>query len=355
LIVGAALFTVGWIVVALVPAAQGMMVDFAASFLLNVTVMGLLWYAARASVGRPAANVEGRASVGRPSVNKGRCASVGRPAANVEGANDGDVALRRFWRALAIAWALNIAGNVAWGIHDVMTSEPLGIFTWIDGLYLARYALIGWALWHYPREPRCWTDVATVMLIATALIWATLFRVMLPSIPRRPALYFMGGALYPILDAALIYAALLTWLRLDARAWVRRAVGLFALAMLVYGAANWINFTVRAIALEASSQVAAFFWLLADGLTGGAAFLIAEFGSLGDRSPPAGQGASTVRWTSYVPYIASVLVLGIMLVDWIVRSAPDWMLITCTVATIGITTYHAVASPSPSLGEGARG
>ncbi len=329
LIVGAALFTIGWIVVAMVPAAQGMMVDFAASFLLNVTVMGLLWCAARASVGRPAANVEGR-----PAANDG----------------EGSGALRRFWRALAIAWTLNIAGNVAWGIHDMLSAAPLGIFTWVDGIYLARYALIAWALWHYPRKPRSWTDDATVMLMATALIWATLFRVMLPSIPQRPALYFMGGALYPILDAALIYAALLTWLRLEARAWVRWAVGLFALAMLVYGAANWLNFTVRAIALDASSNIAAFFWLLADGLTGVAAFLVAELGSLGDRGPAAGQGTSTVRWTSCVPYIASVLVLGIMLVDGIVRGAPDWMLITCTIATVGITAYHAITSPSPKFG-----
>ncbi len=340
LIVLVALFAVGWGVAYGVPSAQGLMLDFVASFLLNVTVMGLLWCAAHASAGRPLANSE------EPLANDKEELAV----------NGAEVsAAQKFWRALAIAWVLNIAGNIAWGVHDVLTSEHLGIFTWIDGIYLARYGMVGWALWHYPYKLRRWTDYATVTLVATALIWATLFRVMLPSIPQRPVLYFMGGALYPILDAALVYAALITWLRVEAGPWVKRAVGLFALAMLLYGAANWVNFTVRAIALDASSDPAVLFWLLADGVTGLAAFLVAEFRTTSvQRASPTGWPLP-LRWTVYVPYVAGVLVLSIMITDWIRSRSLDWMLITCTIVTLGITAYHVVISPSPRFGEGARG
>jgi hypothetical protein len=325
LIVLAALFTVGWGVAYRVPSAQVLMLDFAASFLLNVTVMGLLGCAAHASVGRSSVN-------------------------GVEVS-----AAQKFWQALAIAWALNIAGNIAWGVHDVLTSEHLGIFTWVDGIYLARYGMVGWALWHYPHKSRRWMDYATVTLVATALIWAILFRVMLPSIPQQPGLYFMGGALYPILDTTLIYAAFITWLHVEAGPWVKRAVGLFALAMLLYGAANWINFTVRAIALSASSDLAAFLWLLADGVTGLAAFLVAEFRTVPTQRASSTGWSTPLRWTAYVPYVASVLVLGIMIIDWIRSRSLDWMLITCTIVTLGITVYNVVISPSPNLGEGARG
>ncbi len=375
LVISAALFTVGWLLVSVIPGAQGLMLDFVASFLLNIAVMGLLWCAAGASVGRPAANDKGRpvaagASVGRPAANdkgrpaandqrravansKGRAvaagASVGRAAANDQGraaANGaGAPAARGFWRALAIAWTLNIAGNIAWGVHDILTAERLGIFTWIDGIYLARYAMIGWALWHYPREPERWTDYAAVTLVATMCIWATLFRVMRPSIPQRPFWYFMGGALYPILDTALIYAALMAWLRIGAGAGIKRSMGLFALAMFVYGAANWINFTVRAIALDASSDWAAFFWLLADGFTGLAAFLVVVFRPVPEQKRGSGRSLS-VRWTAYIPYVASVLALGIMVVDWIVRAALDGVLIVCTIAILGIAVYDAVISPA---------
>jgi hypothetical protein len=365
------------------------MLDFAASFLLNIAVMGLLWCAARASVGRPSANHKKRPSANhkkKPLVNdKGRPSAsdnalVGRPSANDEArfsandkgrvladeearfsANDkgrvlaNEEGLRRFWQALTIAWALNIGGNIAWGIHDILTSERLGIFTWVDGFYLARYAMIGWALGRYPREPRRWTGYATVTLAATALIWATLFRVMLPSISQQPVLYFMGGALYPILDVVLIYAALIAWLRVEAGAWIKLAIGLFTLAMLVYGAANWINFTVRAVALDASSSLAAFFWLLADVLTGGAAFLVTERGNLGDRISAQRPRTSPMRWLTYVPPFTSVLVLGILGVDWVLSGSLDWMLILCTVATLGITAYDAAASPSPRFGGGIRG
>ena len=178
---------------------------------------------------------------------------------------------------------------------------------------------------------------------------------MILSMPQRPVLYFMGGALYPILDATLIYAALITWLRVEAGPWIKNAVALFALAMLLYGAANWINFTVRAIALDASSDLAALFWLLADVVTGLAAFLVAEFRASPVQSASPTGWPMSLRWTAYVPYVASVLVLGIMITDWIRSRSLDWMLITCTIVTLGITVYNVVISPSPNLGEGARG
>ena len=76
---------------------------------------------------------------------------------------------------------------------------------------------------------------------------------------------FLGVAIYPILDAALVYTAWIRW-RQDVATALKQAVLVLTLAMLVYGVANWINFGVRMVSLDAESAPATLAWALSDGL-----------------------------------------------------------------------------------------
>ena len=78
----------------------------AISFLVNLAAIGSLWWAAR------------RSTTARP-----------------------------FWRALAAGWTLALLGNVAWIVYDLTTGKRLPPLSWIDIFYVARYVLVGLALW----------------------------------------------------------------------------------------------------------------------------------------------------------------------------------------------------------------
>jgi hypothetical protein len=198
-----------------------MMLDVALAFLLKLVVVGLLGWAARQSADA-----------------------------------------QRFWALLAAAWTLNLSGDVIWGVYEMLSEESLPVFTWIDGLYIARYVLLFLALWRYSNrtDRRQWIGLLATVLAATAMTWWGGL-----ESSDEGALFFLGKALYPILDAALVYAALVAWAHVPTVR-LRNALSLFTLALVVYGIANWINFRVAASGV--SSGQADFFWPLSDVLTG---------------------------------------------------------------------------------------
>ena len=226
------LLTVAWFVGVLAPAAQGWMVDLAAGFLLTLVTVAALW---------------------RAAARRGP--------------------MWRFWRLIAVAWTLNLVGTVAWGLYEMATGMSLGIFSWIDGFYLLRYGAILAAFARTPRRWRArgWARLAAVTLLLGIGVWFGLYRPLQPTFDQ-PLRYFLGGALYPILDGALLCAAFWTWRALERPA-ARRSVALFAAGLLTYGIANVLNFRARATALDAASLLAGVGWLLTDGFTGLAALI----------------------------------------------------------------------------------
>ena len=215
-----------WLLAYLIPDARMLDLDMALSFLLGLWVAGLLGWAARHSQ---------------------------------------DAAL--FWRLLFAAWLVALLGNVAWGAYEAVTGKTLPIFSLVDGFYVSRYGLLLAAFWRYPSKASRghWWQLVSVLLVATFLTWLLLFRPN-PQAADDSLLIFLGGALYPALDVVLLYAALGSRMRATGR--MRGALTFLALALVVYGVANWINFGVRVASFEASSSLTGFFWPLSDILSG---------------------------------------------------------------------------------------
>ncbi len=180
---------------------------------------------------------------------------------------------RSFWQLVAAGWSLNLLGNLIWIGYEMARQQSLPPLSPVDSLYLGRYLLVGWAFWVYPAPwpGRRGLEITAAMLLMAVVAWFSLFRPVLASTaPAWPD--FLGVAIYPVLDAGLVYAALRRFLELKGD-WGRPAFGLLLLAMLCYGAANWINFTVRMTPAERLFDWASLFWLLTDLLTGLAAMV----------------------------------------------------------------------------------
>ena len=226
------LLTVAWFVGALVPAAQEWMLNMAAGFLLTLVTLATLWWIAARRT-----------------------------------------SMWRFWRLIALAWTLNLLGTVAWGVYEMITGVSLGIFSWIDGFYLLRYGVILAAFASTPPRWRAerWMWLVVVTLLLGIGVWFGFYRPLRPTFDQ-PLRYFLGGALYPILDGALLFAAFSTWRALESPP-ARRSVALFAAGLLTYGIANVLNFRARATALDAASLLAGVGWLLTDTFTGWAALI----------------------------------------------------------------------------------
>ncbi|MBI5953362.1 MAG: hypothetical protein HY865_17035 [Chloroflexi bacterium] len=171
---------------------------------------------------------------------------------------------RPFWRLLAMAWTMNLLGNIAWVIHDLVTETTLDTFSAVDLFYVLRYVLIGIALWLYPtpltRRDGVWIGVA--VFVTNAIVWAVYFN---PAMELRGGDWtgFLGLAMYPALDAAMI---MLAWLRVRAAReglWNRNALLLFY-AMACYGIANTINLTGYVFSLAFGGVLSNVFWILTD-------------------------------------------------------------------------------------------
>jgi hypothetical protein len=139
-------------------------------------------------------------------------------------------------------------------------------------------------------------------------------------------------AIYPILDAGLIYAALLTWTG-AAKGRLRHAAGLILASAICYGIANCFQFGARAVPDYASSLPDPF-WLLSDLLAGAAAAYIlwrepASEDTISLRTP-------LTRWLIMLPYLAALIATSAIVGDLIVRRGQvDPVLVACCVIAIG--------------------
>lgn len=298
------LLVLGWGVSYALPTLREMLLPFALSFLFNLLLVVMLWQNARWIPG-----------------------------------------MRRFWRWLAVGWGLNLAGNIAWGVHDLTTGGVLATLSLIDGFYIARYVAVALAFLTYqPQSARRWEAWVLMAVAATALVWLALYRPVLGA-GQRPFAYFAGLAVYPVLDLPLIYIALLAWARApDAPS--NNVLGLTTLAMFSYGAANWLNFSKRAVTLEAYTHLADLFWFLTDVLTGGAA-VYAAIASLqpaaGEAAPAAFTEATTIpKLLQILPLLAGAVPPGLLILDLIVGPGTlDVVLAVCSgIALLMMGLYH---------------
>lgn len=176
---------------------------------------------------------------------------------------------RPLWRSLAIAWTLNLLGNIAWVAYNVLTADSLPPLSPVDLFYFARYLFIGVGLWHNPkswRSRRVW-DLAGVLVAAAAVMWLTTYRDAWAA-TELSLLAFVGVAVYPILDVGLIYLAVLRVRDVRRGVLAHHATSsvhvLIATSMTLYGIANWMNFHITTGLLGRGDLVATVAWLLSD-------------------------------------------------------------------------------------------
>ena len=171
---------------------------------------------------------------------------------------------RQFWTVLALAWTLNLLGNIAWAIHDLVTGTPLDTFTGIDLLYVLQYVSIGYALWLYPvsLSRQVWFWVGGAMLAMNVAVWLIYSnRAITPG--GMDWVSFLGVAVYPALDAGIVTLA---WSRVRlarGSAWRRYAFLMFY-AMASYGIANIINLTESVFSPISGGILPHVFWVLTD-------------------------------------------------------------------------------------------
>lgn len=173
-------------------------------------------------------------------------------------------AWRSFWAALALAWMMNLFGNVAWIVHDLVTGTPLDSLSAVDLFYALRYVLIGIVLWAYPRPLRrndgIWTGA--IAALVNALIWVFYYH---PAVKLTGGnwLGLLGLALYPLLDATVIVLAWLRFRAVRGTLWDKAAWLLF-LAAISYGIANTFNLTEYIFSFSLGGWIQNIFWLLTD-------------------------------------------------------------------------------------------
>lgn len=171
---------------------------------------------------------------------------------------------RNFWIFFALAWTMNLLGNIAWIVHDIVTGAALSTFSVVDSFYIIRYVLVGLALWLYPISltRKTWKWAGSAALITAALVWVFYFRSAM-AMNGGDWLSFLGLALYPILDAVLFVIA---WQRLRVSRetfWHRTALLLFC-AVTSYGIANTLNLTEYVFPPLSGGVLPNVFWILTD-------------------------------------------------------------------------------------------
>lgn len=170
----------------------------------------------------------------------------------------------RLWGLLALAWTMNLLGNIAWALHDLVTGAALDTFSAVDLFFVLRYALIGVALWLYPtplpRRDGVWVGMAA--FVVNAVVWLVYFTAAM-NLRGGDWTAFVGLAMYPVFDAGMIALA---WLRVRAAresAWSGYAALLFG-AMISYGMANTINLSEYVFQLSTGGVPQNVFWVLTD-------------------------------------------------------------------------------------------
>jgi hypothetical protein len=214
-----------WLLSYLIPATRTLMLDTILAFVIGLLVTGLLWWAVYTST-------------------YPRC----------------------FWAWLAAAWTVALLGSVAWGVYELVTGESLPYLSLVDTLYLVRYALILVAFWRCLCVPagEQWIRLLMALVVGTAVVIGGFFL----SVPiSRQTGYWLAGAVYPILDVGLLFVAVEAR-RCETEGRLRNTLGFLALALLAYGAANWLNFFGQAIPFQPATDLSALFWPLSDILVG---------------------------------------------------------------------------------------
>jgi hypothetical protein len=290
----AALLTLAWTLTVLLPGAGEMMLDMVVTMLLTIAVAALLWHAGSRSVDA-----------------------------------------KTFWRLLAVGWAVNLPGNIAWGVYEMITGESLPILSFVDAIYATRYVLVLLALHRYPGQAsgRRWPSLLAVLAAATAVTWVLLYRptLMAAEITLSRVRDFIGVAMYPMMDIVLIYAAVLTWVRAS-KSHLRNGLGILTLALAFYNIANWFQFGNRAVT-GFTSAMPDIFWPLSDVLAGFAA-TYALWRAEGQERTAVPRTAKAL-WLTKTPYMAGVLTIGVMLIDLILCGRGDLVLVVCSALAIG--------------------
>jgi hypothetical protein len=171
---------------------------------------------------------------------------------------------RYFWVLLATAWTLNLFGNIAWIVHDIVTGTTLDTLSFIDFFYVSRYVMIGCALWLYPAplSRRTWVWVAGIML-AVILMAGAVYSSPAMAFSAGRKLDFLGLSMYTTLDAGVITLAVSRVRAARSSAWDRYSLLLF-FAMLSYGIANTLNLTKSLFPSMLGGTLMHVFWILSD-------------------------------------------------------------------------------------------
>ena len=170
--------------------------------------------------------------------------------------------LRRFWLLFAVAWTMNLVGNIAWIIYYAETQSALNRISLIDLFYATPYILIGFALWNYPKPlgRRIWLWVMLAIFLALGVVVSVYFGYVVTQ--NKGSLFnFIIYAAYPILDAGLITLA---WIRYSASRetrWAKIAL-LLACGVTSYGLANGIELTGYVTTPILGGSLQNFFWIL---------------------------------------------------------------------------------------------
>jgi hypothetical protein len=89
---------------------------------------------------------------------------------------------RNYWGLLALAWTMNLLGNIAWAIHDLVSTTALGSLSAVDFFYVLRYVLLGAVLWLHPvrlmRRDGAWAAVTAFMV--SVIIGVVYFESVMP-------------------------------------------------------------------------------------------------------------------------------------------------------------------------------
>jgi len=197
---------------------------------------------------------------------------------------------RLYWGLLAAGWTVGLAISIAWGLYELVTGHALPGGSWFGELYVVRYGLVMAAFGRClsPWTGRRWAGLAGLALLALAVTWCGLLWPTWAA-GQAPLSDLLAYGLYPFLDLVVVGLAAWAWRAERAAAGRRRMIGLLLLAMIAYGAANWINLIVRGASCDALSDLPAFFWALSDILAGLAALRALWLGaSTSGQTPPAG-------------------------------------------------------------------
>lgn len=170
---------------------------------------------------------------------------------------------RRFVIPLAAGWAVGVIGSFAWGVHDVLASDPLPAFSWVDSFFILRDVLHLVAFLRIASAPVSRRQVIVWCGAVLAASAAVLVGSAGLGAAEGPAsLDYWGGAIYLVLGVAVLGIALMRWHVVE-DAVLRRTAGWVIVALLIYFAANVAQF-MSLVSGQSGSGVALLLWPLSD-------------------------------------------------------------------------------------------